>query len=66
MGAVELSKSVNQFPEVLYVSVINFFFFFGVSFLETSYNRTAFLMQSSDSVPSIINYSKLQDVDMTQ
>ena len=47
IGVVELSMSENQFPEVLYVSVITFFFF-GVSFLKTSYNRTAFLMQSSD------------------
>lgn len=42
------------------------FFSCGVSFLKTSYNRTAFLMQSSDSVSSIINYLKLQDVDVTQ
>lgn len=39
--------------------------FFGVYFFKTNYNRSAFLMQSSDSVSLIINYLK-QVVDVAQ
>lgn len=48
------------------MSVITFFFSLEFLFLKTSYNKTAFLMQSSDAVSAIIKYLKLHDVDVTQ